>query len=524
MTKTPLLKYERQKAAKILLQRKAARQNLIAFTRMTFPEYKPAEHHYKIAEKLEAVEAGKIRRLMIFMPPRHGKTELASIRFPAWVLGRNPERHVISTAYNQDRAAKYGRQVRNLIDHPKYQKVFKTKLAPDSKSATSFHTKNGGSYEAAGSGTGITGGGAHFFLIDDPIKNREDACSESMQKKIYDWYTAVAYTRLENDIREEKNKNWLWENTENQIKQNTLFNGAIVLIQTRWHEKDLAGRLLNAMQKGADQWQILNLPAIKNKKALWPAKYPLATLEKTQTVIGNRDFQALYQQNPTPEKGSFFQREWFKSFQKKPENIKIYGASDYAVTNKGGDATIHIVCGVDENHNLYILDRWKGKTEPNYWIEALLDLAEKHKPLLWAEENGQIIKSIGAFLNKRMAERKIWFLRQQFNSTKDKPTRARAIQARAAMGKIFLPEQTQWADEIREECVAFPNGQYDDQVDTLSLIGRMLDKMSEPENNKKNKKIRFPIHGNGKNMQSEYTIQQWIDKNTQKRNQNIYAE
>src|SRR5215469_13412723 len=206
-----------EKAAAELLRRRLARQSLIAFTRYTFfPEYRPAPHHQRIAEVLEAVERGEKRRVMIFMPPRHGKSELASRRFPAYFIGRNPDRSIIAASYNSDLAADFGREVRNIVGSKPYADLFNVHLAEDSSAANRWHTEKGGMYAAAGVGTATTGRGAHVFLIDDPVKDRESADSEITREKVWRWYTSTAYTRLESDIdnSEVLDDDWLWRDLQ----------------------------------------------------------------------------------------------------------------------------------------------------------------------------------------------------------------------------------------------------------------------------------------------------------------------
>ena len=411
----------------------------------------PAEHHRLIAERLEEIESGKIDRLLICMPPRHGKSELASRRFPAWFLGRNPENSVIAASYNSELAGEFGREVRNIVADADYEALFETRLAADSSAANRWHTDRGGMYVAAGVGAGVTGRGADVLLIDDPIKDREEADSELKRERVWQWYTSTAYTRLAPD-------------------------GRVVLIQTRWHEDDLAGRIL---EKSASEWTVLDLPALDEAgQALWPARYPQAALERIRTTIGPREWSALYQQRPVPQEGAYFERDWFRWYGTRPKHLRIYGASDYAVTDQGGDYTVHLVVGIDENDDIYLLDLWRGQTRSDVWVEAFLELVERYQPLIWAEEQGQILKSLGPFIEKRMRERRTYCRREQFASLADKPTRARSIQARAAMGKIYLPEAPDWAGAMLGELMSFPAGRHDDQVDALSLIGRMLDRMA----------------------------------------------
>jgi predicted phage terminase large subunit-like protein len=436
-----------------MLRRRAARKSLIEFTEYTLPHYVPAAHHELIAEKLEAVERGEIDRLMINMPPRHGKSELASRRFPAWFLGRHPRKSVIAASYNSDLAGDFGRQVRNIVAGREYGVLFETRLAEDSRAANRWNTDAGGSYVAAGVGTAITGRGADVLLIDDPIKDREEADSEVQRNKVWDWYTSTAYTRLAP-------------------------KGRVIVIQTRWHEDDLSGRLLVEQGRGGDKWEILDLPAIRaNGAALWPEFYPLDALERIRAVLPPRDWSALYQQRPAPDEGLYFKREWFRWYDEAPKHLRIYGASDYAVTADGGDHTVHGVVGIDPDDNLYVLDVWSQQTESNVWIEVFLDLLAKWKPLIWAEEGGQILKSLGPFIDKRMRERKVYGRREQMTSVADKPTRSRSFQARCAMGKVYLPRNAPWVSDLMGVLLAFPAGKRDDEVDMLGLIGRMLDEM-----------------------------------------------
>lgn len=443
-----------------------ARNSLISFTEWTYDLYRPAHHHRLIALKLEAVARGEIDRLMIFMPPRHGKSELGSVRFPAWYLGQYPNNSIIAASYNSDLASDFGRQVRNIVGSPEYHALYATRLAADSQAADRWHTNQGGSYVSAGVGTGVTGRGAHVLLIDDPFKDREEADSERYRDRVWGWYTSVAYTRLESELTENVEKNSAQKN-----------GGAVVIINTRWHEDDLTGRLLEEEKRGGDKWEVLDLPAILDtepKSALWPAKYDLDALERIRRAIGPRDFSALYMQKPSPQEGLFFKREWVRWFDEFPKDMHVYGASDYAVSKGGGDWTVHGVFGVDVVENIYILDWWRGQTASDVWVEKFLDLVKGWKPLMWGEEKGQIIKSLGPFIDKRCLERSTFVAREQIASVRDKETRAQSIRGRMAMGKLFFPN-TLWGRELVERIMTFPTG-VDDDVDVLGLFGRMLDK------------------------------------------------
>lgn len=435
------------------IQAERARRGLGAFTSYTEPNYEPAIHQEKLDAALEAVERGEIDRLMVFMPPRHGKSEKTSKRFPAWYLGRNPRRMIIAASYNSDLATDFGREVRNIMASPEYGEVFpKVSLRQDSRAADRMNTGQGGAYFAAGVGTATTGRGAHIGLIDDPFKDREDADSEIQREKVWRWYRSTFFTRL-------------------------MPGGAVVLVQTRWHEDDLAGRLLEAQGRVEDggEWTVLDLPALdRDGKALWPEWYDERALERIKATIGPREWSALYQQKPQPDEGTFFQREWLKEWDKKPATLNIYGSSDYAVTDGGGDYTVHRIWGVDPNGGIYRLDGWRGQTAADEWIERKLDLIKKHKPLAWFGEAGVIQKAVEPMLRRRMQDREIFCRLEWLPSIHDKPTRARGFQARAAMGKIWFEPGADIS-----EFLSFPAGKHDDDVDVASLIGRALD-MAHP--------------------------------------------
>lgn len=431
------------KARAELAKRELAKRKLLRFTEHTLPQYQRAPHHELIAEKLEAVERGDIDRLMIFMPPRHGKSELASKRFPAWCLGRRPQRQIIAASYNSDLANDFGRNVRNIVAEPEFGQVFTdVSLAVDSKAANRMNTNHGGTYVAAGVGTAVTGRGADIALIDDPFKDREEADSERRRNLVWDWYRSTLYTRL-------------------------MPGGAIVLIQTRWHEDDLAGRLL---EQEPDQWEVLELPAIsKAGEPLWPDWYNLEALQRIKDTIGPREWSALYQQQPQPDEGTFFKREWFKEWGALPK-LHYYGTSDYAVTDGGGDYTVHRIWGVDATGAVYRVAGWRDQTTSDVWIEKKLDLIEKYKPLAWFGEGGVIQKAIEPMLRRRMLERKVFCRIEWIPSVADKPTRARSFQAMAASGRVFFERGA----DISEHLV-FPAGKNDDDVDCSSLIGQVID-------------------------------------------------
>ncbi len=435
--------------------RKAAQSSLIDFAQYTFPQYAPAEHHRLIAEKLEAIERGEIQRLMIFMPPRHGKSELATKRFPAWFLGRNPDRQVIQASYNSDLAKDFGRQVRNIFQERRFQNVFQgVELAQDSKAADRWNTSKNGAYVAAGVGTAVTGRGADILIIDDPLKDREEAESETRRETVWNWYTSTAYTRLQG-MRAE------------------------ILVQTRWHEDDLAGRLLEAEAKGGKKWDKLILPALMSDGgALWPERFPVNVLQEIKQTIGPRDWSALYQQEPAPDDGTFFLKAWFKRHEKPPERCHVYMTSDYAVTEGDGDYTEHAIWGIDGTGRIYQLDWWHGQTASDEWIEQKLHMIRKWKPICAFGEAGVIQKAIEPMLKRRMTETATRCRMEWLPSIHDKATRARAFQSRAAMGEVSLLDDER-GERVLKQLLAFPAGKHDDAVDVCSMMGLALD-MAHP--------------------------------------------
>jgi predicted phage terminase large subunit-like protein len=442
------------RAAAELLRRDDARRDLIAFTEYTFPGYRPAPPHRAIAEQLERVLAGDVDRLMLLVPPRHGKSELASRRFPAFYLGHYPDRQFLSISATADLAADFGRDVRNLIATAEYGVLFETVLAADSHAKGKWHTSAGGLYYSVGIGGSVLGRGAHVMLIDDPFASMEDALSEATRKNVWDWYGGTAYNRL-------------------------MPGGAIILINHRMHEDDLAGRLLAQQAAGGDRWEVVELPAIAaDGAALWPDAYPIEALSRIRQNTQPRFWSALYQQHPTPEEGDYFKADWLRPYVTAPDlsTLAVYGGSDFAVTSNGGDYTVHAVVGIDREKRPWLLDLWRQQTSSDVWVESLCDLIKRWKPISWAFEQGQIKSGVGPFLKKRAIERGTWIDFQEFPTRGDKAVRAQSMRGRMAMLGLQVPSSEAWYPALRAELLSFPAGKHDDQVDALGLIGQLLDK------------------------------------------------
>lgn len=401
---------------------------------------------------------------MVLMPPGSAKSTYASVLFPPWFMGRNPQNSVLGVSNTTDLAERFSRRSRNIVGLPSYKNVFGFGVSEDTQSAGNWENGVGGEFFAAGVGSAIAGRRADLGLIDDPIKSREEADSDRVRGKQWDWYVNDFTTRLKPGARQ-------------------------IVIQTRWHEDDLGGRIL---EREAKRWTVVKLPMIANastpeddplgRKAgerLWPEWFTDEMVE--QAKLDPRAWNALYQQDPAPEEGDYFQREDFGEYSDLPAQLHYYGASDYAVTQGGGDFTEHGMAGMDFNGDIYIVDWWRAQVESDIWIEKQCDMILTYKPLIWFGEKGPIRASILPFLRKRMQERTAFCRLEWLASITDKPSRARAIQARCAMGKVFLPKHAPWKADLMSQLMRFPAGKYDDGVDALSLIGRGLEFVVTPK-------------------------------------------
>jgi hypothetical protein len=451
----------------------AARKNLIAFTMVTMPDpvrpnelvslYDPALHHEAIATLIHnMIFKREYDRAVISMPPRCGKSELVSRRLPAFFLGNFPQRDVIFATYSQDFADEFGKKTREIMRSPEYQIIFPdTVLKTDTQAANNLMTTLGGNAYFVGAGGPITGRGAHLLVIDDPIKNSEDARSEAKRKGLWEWYTSTVLTRL-------------------------MPGGVLVIVMTRWNEDDLAGRTENPAHtppEEAAKYKRLVLPAIlPNGEALWPQRFPLDKLMSIKRQVGPDVWQSLYMQSPAPDDGDYFKTQWFVEYSEAelPANLRYYAASDHAVgTKRANNRTCMGMFGVDEHDTIWLLpDLTMKRMDTFQQVEQMLDYIEKFKPLTWWAEKGHITGSIGPFLRKRMEEKKLYCHIEEIPANKDKMSVGRSIQARMSMRKVRFPRHAGWYADARGQLLKFPYApNNDDFVSFFSMIGLGLSKM-----------------------------------------------
>ncbi|MEN8171411.1 MAG: phage terminase large subunit [Chloroflexota bacterium] len=441
---------------------------------------------------MDKVIDGEIRNLMVFMPPGSAKSTYASVRFPAYYLGRLGKKSIICGSYGGDLATSFGRKVRNLVDSKENKNVFPAlSLTEDSRARGEWETRDGGTYFAVGVGGGVTGRRGDLGLIDDPVKGRKEADSDLVKLETWNWYNSDFMTRLKP-------------------------NAAQVLIQTRWVDDDLSGRLLtedwdgeSGIFEGTDgkEWHVICLQAQAEKgkndplgrkpgEWLWIDYFTEEFWKETKTAQAKadiRNWQALYQQRPAPDEGTYFKRDWFNRYPlgDHPKHITRFGASDYAVSDDGGDYTEQGVAGLDSEGELYMLDWISGQTESDVWVDDLLDLTAKHDPVIWGAEVGQIKKAVAPWLKKRSRKRKIFIDPEPMAHVGDKAANARSFQAMAKLGMVYIPS-CEWGDELIRQLCKFPAGAFDDKVDVCGLMGRLIDKVwdANPPEEEKEK----PVH------------------------------
>lgn len=437
-------------AAAELLDRRQARNGLLAFGQYLLPEYQTPPHIRLLGDMLEQVERGQISRLIVTMPPRHGKSMLISEIFPCWCLGRHPNWGIVQAGYADSIAIAHSRRARDLFGSPEMHHLFPDVSSPAERpgaqnvaqrqAAHEWATAHGGSYYAVGIGGGLTGRGYDIGIIDDPVKDAAEAASPLVRENIYAWYRTVFRTRAAP-------------------------GAAIILVMTRWHQDDLSGRLLRLADTdpSADQWQLLHLPAIASGQALWPERYSLEALESIRTTIGSASFASLYQGAPEIEGGNIVRREWWQYYRERPQCPRIVHSWDTAY--KGGAGDDWSVCTVwgEADTGYYLIDLWRGRVEFPELKRQAVALNDRDRPAAILVEDAASGQSLIQEL-RRGTSLPVLPVRPD----RDKVTRLAAVTPLIEAGKVMLPERAPWLADYIDEMAAFPSGEHDDQVDSTS--------------------------------------------------------
>lgn len=426
-----------------------------------------------MCDALDSVARGELKRLMVFMPPGSAKTTYATVRFPAYYVGKYADKGVICASYSESLATMFGGKVRNLVKTPEFRELFDVSLTEDTRAKGEWTTDAGGFYFAAGVGSGVTGRRGDIIILDDPIKGREAADSELIRDKTWEWFKA--------DLRSRGKPGY-----------------AIIIVMTRWHEDDPAGRLLpddwngesgTFTDKFGEEWMVLSLPAEarsndlmgrKPGEYLWTDYFPPEHWRQTKVMQGPRNWTSLYQQTPTAEDGTEFRREWMRYYTRLPEQLNTYMSGDFATQDDDGDFTEIPVWGICPRGDIYVLD-WKfGQKNSSIWIEWILDLADMYNPNWLIGEGGQIRRMVEPFLKKRMMERGVYVATQYISTGENKLANASTFQGLCASGRVYWPYKD-WAERAINELLKFPSGKHDDAVDACSLFGMFYNRTWTPQ-------------------------------------------
>jgi predicted phage terminase large subunit-like protein len=424
-----------------------AKDDFLSFVKCVWPEFIEGAHHRHISQKFNDLANKKINRLIVNMPPRHTKSEFASYLLPAWMVGRNPKLKIIQVTHTGELAIRFGRKAKNLIDSEEYGKIFQTRLQEDSQAAGRWETAQGGEYFAAGVGGAITGRGADLLIIDDP-HSEQDAMSATAFESAYEWYTSGPRQRLQP-------------------------GGQIVLVMTRWSKKDLTGILMkNQKEVKGDQWDVVEFPALMDHGPVWPEYWNQDELEKVKTTLPVGKWNAQWMQRPTSEEGALIKREWWRKWEEDspPDLHYVIQSYDTAFMKKEtADYSAITTWGVfypeeDKPANLILLDCVKDRYEFPDLRRVALDQYKYWKPEMVIIE----AKASGLPLTYELRQMDIPV--QTFTPSKgnDKHVRVNTCAPLFESGMIWAPDQ-KFAEEVIEECAAFPHGDHDDLVDSMTM-------------------------------------------------------
>lgn len=413
--------------------------------------------------------AGLFDLLIVEMPPGSAKSTWVNFLFPAWYFGQLPTANVLSASHSTELAERWGRRTRNLIQSE--SRIIGTELASDSQASYRWGTTEGGEYYAVGVDVGIAGFRADLGIIDDPFGSRSDAESPRKRERVWEWYLNDFSARLKPGARR-------------------------VILHTRWHEDDLIGRVVEQMEAIKRPYRRLKIRAEALLddplgrpigEFLWddPEGYNYGQFlrdRKAELAQDPRTWSALYQQEPNPDTGDYFKREWLIPVDDEQfpgaESLSLYGGSDYAVSEGRGDYTVHAVLGLDGDGSPWLVDLYRRQASSKDWVGAFCDLVAKWRPIGWAEETGQIRGGVGPFLEAEMLRRRTYVARERFPTKGDKPVRAQSFRGLIASRGLRIPARAPWRADLEAEMFRFPAGVHDDIVDALGLVGQLVAQMA----------------------------------------------
>ncbi len=460
-----------------------AEDDLLSFAQVTMPDprdmdnphkslYQPARHHRWMADMMMRVEQGLEQKVILNLPPRHGKSELCTKRFAAWYMGRHPEKDIIIATYNENFAADFSKEVREILNSPRFTQVFPS-FQITQQSDERLKNSAGGDMFFLGRRSSTTGRGADLILVDDPTKDDKEVRYAAFREDCWQWFTQTLLSRRHND------------------------KAALVMAQTRWNDDDIVGRITDPTNPAysprfASGFKIISLPAFaeegdplgrKPGEPLWPEKFGSRYLEEMREA-NPLAFSALYQCNPTPDDGVYFGSSDIKEYGEGelPDNLRIYVVSDHAVATKEiNDPSCLVPFGIDAHGNAWILPDvvWK-RMNGGQTVDEMLGLIKSRRPIRWFAEKGQISKALKPFLMKRMQEEGLYCPIEEVQPVGDKVQRATSGRARAAQGKILFPRFAPWWARAKSELLKFPNARHDDFVDCVSMIGLKLAALVSP--------------------------------------------
>ena len=505
-----------------LAVRELCRRHLLPFIQRFRPKYLAGWVHADICRRFERflkdVEAGREPHLLLMMPPRAGKSEISSRHFAPWVLGQHPDWEIIAASHTSGLTMTFSRYIRDLMSGDAYRVLFPdAMLDPNSRSVENWNLTNGGGYMAAGVGTGITGRGAHILLLDDLVKDMEAASSTTIRDNTWEWYISTANTRLAP-------------------------GGGVLGLMTWWHDDDWAGRIQQTMESGdGDVFEIVKYPAInetgdeyilpddtiveippgqlvprgarltrRHNTAIHPERYSterMLRIKKNNFAAGlKRVWDALYQQNPVPDEGNYFSKDFFRYYSSPPprSELYVYQAWDFAISEgTESDYTVGVTIGVDSRDSIYVLDVRRFKTSDGILlVETMVDYALEWDVECLGVEDGQIWKAVESQFQKVCDEKRCWPAYEPLKPLTDKMVRASPLRGRMQAGKVYFDEKAPWFKDLYKEFLHFPAGKHDDCIDATAwavrlTLSRAAPKPKDTEPRFKSWKDKLKLHGTG---------------------------